>query len=199
MNQQQVWNKIAESWSNFRQRPSKIAEELSKKWKPGKILDIGCGNCRNLFPFYKNNFTCYGIDFSEEMIKQAKKFIKKNKIKINLKIADAESLPFKNNFFDYCLSLAVLHHVKNKEKAVKELYRVLKLNGKAVFCVWNKLQLKFLFKKKESYIKWGKYPRYYYFFSYFELKNLLKKSGFKILKSNFFGKNICFILQKVYK
>jgi len=196
MEQKQVWNSIAESWYNFRHWPIRIAKKLSKEWQPGKILDIGCGNSRNLLPFYQNNFTCYGIDFSENVIELAKKYISKHEMKVNLKIANAENLPYKNNFFDYCLSLAVLHHVKNKEKAIQEIYRVLKPNGKAIICVWNKLQLKFLFRKKETYIKWGKYSRYYYFFSYFELKKLLKKSGFKIFKSNFFGKNICFIVEK---
>jgi len=194
MNQKQVWDKTAESWSNFRHWPIKIAKELSQKWKPGKILDIGCGNCRNLLPFKK--FNKYGCDFSPEMIKQAKKYTKKQNFKVNLKVANAENLPYKNNFFDYCLSLAVLHHVKNRKKAIQEIHRVLKPEGQAVICVWNKLQLKFLFRKKSIYLKWGKHSRYLYFFSYFELKNLLKKSGFKILKSNFFGKNICFIVTK---
>ena len=142
MEQKQVWNSIAESWYNFRHWPIRIAKKLSKEWQPGKILDIGCGNSRNLLPFYQNNFTCYGIDFSENVIELAKKYISKHEMKVNLKIANAENLPYKNNFFDYCLSLAVLHHVKNKEKAIQEIYRVLKPNGKAIICVWNKLQLK---------------------------------------------------------
>src|SRR3989344_8576203 len=89
-NQNKVWNNIAEKWSNFRQKPEKTAVELSKLWKPGKILDVGCGNCRNLFPFSK--FDCYGVDFSENMIKEAKKFVSKKNMKVNLQVGDVPKL-----------------------------------------------------------------------------------------------------------
>ncbi len=190
-----VWDIIAPSWYGYRHKPEKIAIKLSKEWKPGRILDIGCSNCRNLLPFTK--FTKYGIDSSKEMIKFSKKYTKKYNFKVKLKQASAEKLPFKDNSFDYVLCLAVLHHAKKREKAIQEIYRILKPEGKAVITVWNKLQKKFLFKPKETFIPWGRHKRYYYFFGYFELRKLLKKTGFKIIKSKFFGKNIIFYIQKV--
>lgn len=192
MDQKKVWDNIAESWSNFRQKPIKNLENLN--WEKGKILDIGCGNCRNLLPFKK--LECYGIDFSLRMIENAKKFCKKSNMKVNLKKADVVKLPFKDNFFDYVLSIAVLHHLKNPEIAVKEIYRVLKSKGQVYITIWNKLQLKFLFKSKESYIGWGEEKRYYNFISFFEMRKILKNNGFKILKSKLFGKNIEFLVEK---
>jgi len=197
MNQQEIWNKIAPGWTDFRNKPLKGLYKLN--WKKGKILDIGCGNCRNLLPF--KNLDCYGVDFSREMLEQARKFIKKNNFKVNLKLASAEKLPYQNNSFDYVLALAVLHHLKNPETAIKEIHRVLKNNGEAYISIWSKLQLKLLFKKKETFIPWKQknctLMRYYHFVGYFELKSLLKKNNFKILKSNFFGKNIKFLIKKI--
>ena len=171
MNQQEVWNKIAPSWNNFRNQP--IDELKSLNWKKGKILDLGCGNCRNLLQF--KNLECYGIDFSEEMLKEAKKFSKKHNFKVKLKQAEITKIPFKNNTFDYVLAIATLHHLKNPEKAIKEIHRTLKQNGEAFITVWNKLQLKFILKKQETYIPWKKkdetLQRYYNFISYFQLKN----------------------------
>ena len=197
MDQKKVWNRIAESWSNFRQKPEKKTFELSEKWKPGKILDVGCGNCRNLLPFYEKRFDCYGIDFSENMIREAKKYISKKNMKVNLKIGDITKLPFKDKCFDNIISFAVLHHLKNPEDGIREIRRILKANGKAYISIWNKLQLKFLFRKKETYISWGKEKRYYHFISFWEMKNLLKRYNFKILNSKLLGRNLEFLVEKL--
>jgi ubiquinone/menaquinone biosynthesis C-methylase UbiE len=44
----------------------------------------------------------------------------------------AEKMSFKNNSFDYVVGLGALHHL-NIELASKEIYRVLKNGGKAIF------------------------------------------------------------------
>jgi len=204
-NQREVWDVLAEGWYHFRQRPfPPTVINLSSEWEKGKILDVGCGNCRNLVPFAQQGFDCYGIDFSKEMLKSAQRLLDKNKVKAKLKLGRAEKLPFSSESFDYCLSIAVLHHLKEKEReaALKEIKRVLKKNGKALITVWNKLQWRFVLGKKEQYIPWRKkektYWRYYYFFTYWELKKLLEKSGFKIVySSGIFGKNLEFIVKKV--
>src|SRR3989344_8242753 len=196
MNQEQVWDSLAESWNNFRQKSSE--EELfNLDWKKGRLLDIGCGNCRNLL--YFKNLELYGIDFSSKMIEQSKKFCNKHNLKINLIKVDMGKIPFKNDFFDYCLSLASLHHVNKEDadKVLNEIYRILKKDGQCFISVWNKY-LKFIFKSKETYIPWKQkdkvFQRYYYLYSYFEFKRLLLKNKFKIIKSgNFFDKNITFL------
>ncbi|MEW6063509.1 MAG: class I SAM-dependent methyltransferase [Nanoarchaeota archaeon] len=203
-NQIRVWNAVAEQWHHFRQKPYSEWQFLAKTWKKGKILEVGCGNCRNLLIFAKNGFDCYGIDFSDEMLKYAKKYCKKYAFKVKLKKARAEKLPFKNESFDYVLSIAVLHHLNSKEKRIKslkEIKRVLKNEGEALILVWNKLIPRFFFKPKDYFVPWrvkGKaYLRYYYFFTYWELKKLLKKSGFKIISSSgMFNKNLLFLVKK---
>jgi len=202
MNQEKVWDILAESWNNFRQKIyEKELYELD--WNDnGKILDVGCGNCRNLKPF--SHLQMYGIDFSKEMIKQSKKFAKKHKLNINLKKADMRKIPFKDNFFDYCLCFNAIHLVNKKEasKALKEIHRVLKKDGKCLISVWNRYGiLSFFLTKKEQRIPWRKkdktYYRNYYFYNYLEFRNLLKKNKFKIIRNGeFFNKNIKFLIQK---
>lgn len=205
MNQKKIWNKIAFQWHNFRQKPTKEVIWFLYKYckNKGKIVDIGCGNARNLIPFAKLNFECYGIDFSEEMLKNAKYLTDKNKLKINLELANIIEIPYQNNSFDYCLHVASLHHLETKEeqfKSLQETYRILKKEGLVLLTVWNKLQLKFLLKPKDAYVSWKInnkiYKRYYHLFTYFELKNLIKKTKFKIVESKPFGKNLVFILKK---
>ena len=198
INQEEVWNSIAESWNNFRQKPSEDLKDL--KWEKGNLLDIGCGNCRNLLPF--KNLRLYGMDLSEEMIKQAEKFCKRNNLKVSLKMADMRKIPFKDDYFDYCLCMASLHHLNKEDgkKALKEIYNILKKDGQCVISVWNRYP-KFIFRRKEIYIPWRRknkvYHRYYYLYNYFELKKLLLKNNFKIVKSGkIFDKNITFLIQK---
>jgi len=202
-NQEKIWNNLAEQWDNFRNKPEKIVYYFKEKYNktPIRIIDIGCGNCRNLIPFQKDD--CYGVDFSKKMLEKAKLISKKHKLNLKLYKAELTKLPFKNNFFDRALMLASLHHIENNKdriKALEELHRILKKDGIALITVWNKWQLRFLFNQKNTYIKWKIkekiYDRYYYLFNYFELKNLIKKPNFKILESKSFGKNIIFIVKK---
>lgn len=204
-NQQAVWNSIAKSWNQFRQKPfPEIVEKCAVAWPKGKVLDIGCGNCRNLIPFAKRGFECYALDFSKDMLKTAKELCRKNAIRINLNHGRAEELPFASNSFDYCISIASLHHIDDfdtRKKAILEMCRVLKSGGKALITVWNKLQLRFLFKPKHHYVTWntnGKpYFRYYYLFNYLEIRELIEKCGFNILyTSGPLGRNLIFVIQK---
>jgi len=200
-----VWDSIAESWHNLRRTPLlSIIRELSAKWAPGKLLDVGCGNCRNTIVFAKHGFDCYGIDFSKQMLKYADRYAKQNNVDIKLRAANATTLPFKDGFFDYVISTAVLHHLgsrQDRKKALSEIKRVLKNKGQALIAVWNKLQPGFLFGGKEKYVGWRvgdvTYYRYHYLFTYWELKKLIKEAGFKILDhSGFLGRNIIFIVKK---
>ena len=112
-------------------------------------------------------------------------------------------LPYKNNYFNYILHIASLHHLNSEEKILKSLnetYRVLKPKGLVLLTVWNKLQLKFLLKPKDLLVPWKikskQYKRYYHLFDYYELRKLIRKTKFKIIESNLLGKNLVFVLEK---
>ena len=47
-------------------------------------------------------------------------------------VFDIEAIPFPNEYFDYIICSHVLGHVANEQKAIEEMHRVLKLNGKAL-------------------------------------------------------------------
>ena len=47
-------------------------------------------------------------------------------------VFDIESIPYPDNCFDYIICSHVLGHVSNERKAIEEMYRVLKINGKAL-------------------------------------------------------------------
>lgn len=206
--QRKVWGEIAEGWTNWRQHPVKEVQALAAEWKQGKLLDIGCGNGRNILPFAKAGFGCHGLDFSAKMIELAQGLFKRSGLEARFKVAHAAKLPFRSGEFDYCLNIAMFHHIKGekeRKKALAEMCRVLKHKGKALITVWNKYSAahwRLAFKPKETLIPWSRkgqvYQRYYYLFNYWEMKKLVEASGFRILKAGgIFEKNIVFIIGKI--
>src|SRR3989344_7980635 len=173
-NQEKVWDDISHTWKMYRSEEIKEVAEFLKN-KSGKILDLGCGSGRNfvkLKGIYDGENSCiYGVDFSQNMLDYARAHANKKGFNVKLKKAEAFDLPFKENSFDAAIFAAVLHCITDagkREKALKELFRVLKPNAEAWISVWDKNQERFKNKEKEIFIPWkydGKeHKRYYYLY-----------------------------------
>ena len=96
------------------------------------ILDIGCGTgwalgqAANLID---NKGSFYGVDLSAKMIEKAKENFK-TKENFHFIKANAESIPLDDNLFDFIICTNSFHHYFNPDKALKEMYRLLKIGGK---------------------------------------------------------------------
>ncbi|MBI5803321.1 class I SAM-dependent methyltransferase [Candidatus Pacearchaeota archaeon] len=186
-NQEKVWDAIAQPWQTFRKEPiAEVVEFLRDK--KGKVLDLGCGSGRN---FIEIKGTIYGVDFSEKMLEYAKKFAEENKINVKLFKSETSNLPFQDDFFDAVVFSAVLQCIpseEDREKTLKELFRVMKRNSECWISVWDKNQERFKDSDKESLIPWNyegkEYMRYYYLYETDEIVELLKKMGFIIVSVN---------------
>jgi len=92
-----------------------------------KILDIGCGKGFLLYDFTKilPGIEIYGIDVSNYAIENSKE-----EIKDKLILANATSLPFEENYFDFVFSLNTFHNLECFDlfEALKEMERVGKKN-----------------------------------------------------------------------
>lgn len=197
MNQQEIWDAIAKEWNEYKTIPAKHTIEFLKKTS-GNVLDLGSGSGRHLFKI--KNGKMYLVDFSKEMLNLAEKKSKKSKINAEFKQANLYNLPFEDEFFDYAVCISSLHCIKgnkNREKVVRELYRVLKKAGKAEIGVWNFNSKRFKNSPKEKMINWtDKGKRYYYLYDEGEIHDLFKKIGFKIISSHNSEMMINFIVQK---
>jgi ubiquinone/menaquinone biosynthesis C-methylase UbiE len=199
------YNKISENYDKTRFLLSDDIKKLSQFVNENdKVLDLGCANGKFFEAFKDKKIDYFGIDISENLIKIAKQ----NYPEANFQVADALNLPFPDNFFDKIYSISVLHNIPSKElrlKYLKEAKRVLKNDGFLILRVWD------LWKRKDSLILILKYTflkiigkskldffdiflpwkdsngkilanRYFHCFRKKELEDLLKKSGFKIIK-----------------
>jgi len=199
MEQEKVWDVVAGKWANCRvETPGEIWDFLDGR--KGKVLDLGCGNGRNFVK--KRGLKIYGIDFSEKMLKFAKKRTDKLKIDAKLIKSETDKIPFDDEFFDYGICFSVLHCVdsfEKRKKSVEELFRVLKSGAEAIVSIWGRGSPRVKNKDKESFVPWTvdgkKFLRYTYIYDKDELENLLTSAGFEIVKS-WEDKNINVIVQK---
>ena len=101
----------------------------------GKILEVGIGSGLNL-PFYNKSKIeeIWGIDPSEELNAMAKKVAIKEDINVNFITSSAEDIPFPNDYFDTVLVTYTMCTIPSVLQANKEIRRVLKHNGKMIFC-----------------------------------------------------------------
>jgi len=98
------------------------------------VLDMGCGSGRYSIALKKLGAKkVIGVD-----IGNGKKFKYKG---IEYKKGNVLNLPFKDNTFDFVFCNGVLHHTKDTEKGIKELFRVLKKGCFAWLFVCGKCKL----------------------------------------------------------
>lgn len=129
-----------------------ITKSIIKRFvsKNSKILDLGCGTGFVLDAVKEKSTSAdvhyLGVDISQGMLNIAKnkfsKEIKNKKVKLvrhNLN----KTLPFENESFDLvCSTYSSMNYVKNIKVAIKEAYRVCKINGYILLVMFNKYSLK---------------------------------------------------------
>ena len=92
-----------------------------------KCLEVGAGSGEHLkFVLHGfNEYVC--LDIRETKINS--QFA--SDVRVKSVVADASNIPYPNNYFDRVLMNCVLHHVKDPEQVLSELFRVLKSGGEA--------------------------------------------------------------------
>ena len=96
------------------------------------IIDVGSGTGDLVKLILKENnyISIYSVDLNIDMMNEGKKkFNNKQLKKIQFINANAEKLPFENNFFDKYVISFCLRNITNVEKAIQEAFRILKPGG----------------------------------------------------------------------
>ena len=97
------------------------------------VMEYGCGKGTYAFLLAKHSARVTGIDISEVAINMAKTQAKEQGIEnIEFLEQDAEAMDFDDSRFDLIFGTSILHHL-NLDLSLREISRVLKPAGKAVF------------------------------------------------------------------
>ena len=119
-------------WHNTR---FKEVEKSTDKVE-GYILDIGCadGVFTKIILDVSGAKEIIGIDVLKGSIDWAKRHWRRNR-KMRFKLGNAHRLGFSANTFDAVFALEILEHVPEPKVVLKEIKRVLKKSGYAIFLV----------------------------------------------------------------
>lgn len=106
--------------------------------KGKRVLDVGCGHGWLTKNYSKHGAKVTAIDLTPKAIQLTAEFLKLYKLSADLIVADAEFLPFRDNMFDFVSCSGVLHHTPDTQKAIDEIFRVLKPQSEAVISLYYK-------------------------------------------------------------
>lgn len=96
------------------------------------LLDVGCGDGATASELIRRGAIVTGIDADLAMIAAARRRTEIEGIQLHLVEGQAERLPFDDATFDYVLAVTVLCFVRDAERAVTEMARVLRPGGRLV-------------------------------------------------------------------
>jgi coenzyme F420 hydrogenase subunit beta len=119
----------------YTKRKRYILDMLDKKG--GRVLDIGCGPGILTKSLLKRGYEVWGLDMSENMIAEALGTVLGSEYydKAHFMVGNAEELNFQAEYFDYVICSGVIPYINNPKKALSEVSRVLKKDGKAIITV----------------------------------------------------------------
>lgn len=173
----------------------RIRKRLIGKAK-GDVLEIGAGTGLN-FPYYRHVNHLIALEPDSDMRKRALKRARQySHIPIKVVEGIAEQLPFADESFDMVIGTLVLCTIPDPHQAMREIKRVLKTGGEAIFFehirlenrFWGKLQDVFtpLWKRMADGCHLNR-PSLYYF----------KEAGLKVRQVQYFYRNIFLYVEAV--
>jgi ubiquinone/menaquinone biosynthesis C-methylase UbiE len=96
-----------------------------------RVLEVGVGMGADYLEWLKAGARATGVDFSAASIEKARRRCALLGHQPDLRVADAEHLPFTDDSFDIVYSYGVMHHSPDTEQCLREAWRVLKAGGQA--------------------------------------------------------------------
>jgi len=170
----EVWNWESPAGKLRWQRRVKILTTHLKS--SDEVLEIGCGTGYFTKEIAKTGAQVTAIDISPELLNIARQEI--TGLNVSFLLDNAYELSFKNDSFDSIVGSSVLHHLEI-DKAISEMFRVLKPGGSIFFTEPNMMNPQIALQKNIPALKrrLGDSPDETAFFRW-SLNKLLRKSGF---------------------
>jgi SAM-dependent methyltransferase len=104
-----------------------------------RVLEVGCGAGTDLVRFARGGAQVAGVDIAASAIELARANFAQQKLDADLRVADAEQLPFPDDSFDLVYAHGVLQYTSNPRALAAECRRVLRPGGEAIFQAYNRV------------------------------------------------------------
>ncbi len=117
-----------------------------------KILEVGIGAGTDFLQWVRAGTKAFGIDLTEEAVQHVKHRLQVYGLSAEeVKVADAENLPYPDDFFDLIYSWGVIHHSPDTIRALAEIIRCTKPGGHIKLMLYNRRSLMALYR----YLQYG--------------------------------------------
>jgi ubiquinone/menaquinone biosynthesis C-methylase UbiE len=162
------------------------ASELIPKYSD-TLLDYGCNDGDFLKKNVKKFNRGIAVDISNNALKKAKENLSGSNIEFINGNTDEENLPILNETVDTVVTTDVIEHVFDPVNLIREFNRILKLNGTLIIATpniaWLPHRISLLFGKRPR-TSWseGWDGGHISYFTFSDLKEVLKNLGFKVIK-----------------
>ena len=104
------------------------------------LLEVGCGIGTDLVRFARGGALVTGVDLSQTAIGMAgRNFSLHGLTPVELRVANAEALPYADNTFDHVYGHGVIQYTADPAQLIRECHRVLKPGGTGIFMVYNRV------------------------------------------------------------
>jgi ubiquinone/menaquinone biosynthesis C-methylase UbiE len=114
--------------------------------KAKKVLEIGIGNGADGVMWALNGGSYTGVDLTEAALEATRRHFEVLGLIGTFQKENAEQLSFANESFDIVYSHGVLHHTPDIQRAIDEVWRVLKPGGRAIIMLYHKTSFNYYFR-----------------------------------------------------
>ena len=106
-----------------------------------RVLEVGVGAGTDHLRFARAGALLSGVDLTEAAIALTGQRLALEGLRSELRVGDAEHLPFEDDRFDVVYSWGVIHHTPDVARAAREILRVLRPGGRFCVMVYNRRSL----------------------------------------------------------
>lgn len=103
-----------------------------------RVLEIGVGVGTDHIQFARAGADVHGVDLTERGIELVRRRLALEGLSSDLRVADAEALPFADDDFDVVYSWGVMHHTPDTARAIAEAIRVARPGGRICIMVYSR-------------------------------------------------------------
>lgn len=121
------------------------------RWRGKDVLEVGVGLGTDFVRFARAGARAVGVDLTAAAVEAVRARLELEGLDGEVRVADAEALPFADASFDLVYSYGVLHHTPDTRRAVEEVRRVLRPGGEARVMLYSRRSWLAL----GAWVRWG--------------------------------------------